>query len=179
MHEVTINEKTFQILLSEEKILERVNQLAEQIVSDYAGKDYLAICVLKGGFIFAADLVRAMNPEPVMQFVRLSSYGDGMTSSGKMREMLGIEEDVNERNILIIEDIVDNGNTLEWLRQKFLGRGAASVKMVTLLFKPSAFQGEIPPEYVGFEIPNAFVIGYGLDFGDEGRGLRAVYQLKE
>ncbi len=177
MNEVVIGGKTFRVLLSEEKILSRVADLGKQIVSEYAGKDYLAICVLKGGFIFAADLIRNMQPHPVIQFVRLSSYGDGMESSGKMREMLGIEEDVSGRHILIIEDIVDNGNTLAWLREKFLSRHAASVKMVTLLFKPDAYKGLNPPEYIGFEIPNAFVIGYGLDFGDEGRGLRSIYSL--
>ena len=119
-----------------------------------------------------------MDWDPEIQFIRVSSYKGGMTSSGEMQVLLDLKTPVSGKDIILVEDIVDTGNTLEWLRRYMQNRGASSVKLVTLLYKEEAFQAETPPEYVGFTIPNAFVVGYGMDYAEHGRSLPEVYVLK-
>lgn len=179
MNEVRIIDKSFSVMISEDEINAQIDSLAEQLNSDYAGKDPLIISILNGSFLFTADLVRKLNWDPEVQFMRLSSYGGAMKSSGEVRVLLDLNVPVRGRDILIVEDIVDTGRTMEWLRRYLASKDVASAKLVTLLFKETAFEATIPPEYVGFPIPNAFVVGYGMDYQEHGRSLGAIYQLKD
>ena len=178
MKEITIQDKTFVEFLSEENIQARIADLARQLNRDYAGQDPLIVSVLNGAFLFTADLVRHLNFDPEIQFVRLSSYEGGTSSSGQMRVLLDLSQSPHGRDILIIEDIVDTGRTLDWLRRDLLHKGAKSVKIASLLFKEVMYLFPEPPDYYCFRIPNAFVVGYGLDYAERGRNPRAIYSLK-
>lgn len=179
MKQVTVLDKEFKELISEKEVQARIAQLGTELNADYAGKDPLVVSVLNGAFLFTADLVRHLDWDPEIQFIRVSSYKGGMTSSGEMQVLLDLKTPIQGKDVIVVEDIVDTGNTLEWLRRYLLGRGAASVKLITLLYKEEAFQAETPPEYSGFVIPNTFVVGYGMDYAEHGRSLAAVYQLQE
>lgn len=174
---VEINGKTFEPYLSPEAIQKIILRLAEQLNKDYAGREVIVIAVLKGAFIFCADLVRELNFKLDIEFLRLSSYGSGMRSSGKIKEMSGLRVPLQEKDVLIIEDIVDTGLTLDWLRDTLGRHEPTSLRLVTLLYKEEAFQGNTPPEYVGKVIPNDFVVGYGLDFAEKGRDLKGVFKV--
>ncbi len=178
MKDIRILDKVFEEYLSEENIQARIADLARQINRDYAGKDPLIVSVLNGAFIFTADLARHLNFDPEIQFVRLSSYHGGTKSSGQMRVLLDLSNSPEGRDVLIVEDIVDTGRTLDWLRRDLMVKGANSVKIASLLFKHEMYQFPEPPEYFCFKIPNAFVVGYGLDYAERGRNLRAIYSLK-
>jgi hypoxanthine phosphoribosyltransferase len=178
MKDIHILDKTFEEYLSEENIQSRIADLGRQLNREYAGKDPLIVSVLNGAFIFTADLVRHLDWDPEIQFVRLSSYHGGTQSSGHMRVLLDLSNSPEGRDVLIIEDIVDTGRTLDWLRRDLMNKGASSVKIASLLFKHEMYQFPAPPEYYCFKIPNAFVVGYGLDYAERGRNLRAIYSLK-
>lgn len=178
MKEIRILDKTFEEYLSEENIQARIADLARQLNRDYAGKDPLIVSVLNGAFLFTADLVRHLDGDPEVQFVRLSSYHGGTQSSGQMRVLLDLSNSPEGRDVLIVEDIVDTGRTLDWLRRDLLHKGAKSVRIASLLFKHEMYSFDSPPEYYCFRIPNAFVVGYGLDYAERGRKLRAIYSLK-
>lgn len=178
MIDVQVHDKQFSPYLSPEKISQRVKELGAGLSKDYAGRDPLLVSILNGSFLFTADLMRAMSLDAEVQFVRVSSYGNNMESSGKMKQLIGLDQEIEGRDILIIEDIVDTGNTLSWMREHFAGRNPASVKCVSLLFKKECFVTGSAPEYFGFEIPNKFVVGYGLDYAQKGRFLDGIYQLK-
>lgn len=178
MKDIRIVDKTFQEFLSEENIQARIADLARQINQAYAGKDPLIVSVLNGAFLFTADLVRHLNFDPEIQFVRLSSYHGGTKSSGQMRVLLDLLNSPEGRDVLIVEDIVDTGRTLDWLRRDLINKGARSVKIASLLFKHEMYQFDHDPEYYCFKIPNEFVVGYGLDYAERGRSLRAIYSLK-
>ncbi|MFN8393277.1 MAG: hypoxanthine phosphoribosyltransferase [Bacteroidia bacterium] len=178
MKEIRILDKTFEEYLSEENVQARIADLARQLNRDYAGKDPLIVSVLNGAFLFTADLVRHLNFDPEVQFVRLSSYHGGTKSSGQMRVLLDLTNSPEGRDVLIVEDIVDTGRTLDWLRRDLMHKGAASVRIASLLFKEEMYMFDGPPEYYCFRIPNAFVVGYGLDYAERGRNLRAIYSLK-
>jgi hypoxanthine phosphoribosyltransferase len=179
MKEVRIHDKNFTETLTEENIQARVADLARQLNRDYADNFPVMIPILNGAFIFAADLLRALSFDPEIRFMRLSSYGGGMTSSGNIRNLLDLNTDITGRDVLIIEDIVDTGNTIKWLRDHLAEKGARSVKIACLLYKFEMFRQEIPPEYFCFRIPNEFVVGYGLDYAEQGRSLRSIYKVKE
>lgn len=176
--DVSVGDKVFTLFLEETEIKARVKDLANTLDGLYAGKNPLLICILNGAFIFGADLIRSMSIDAEIQFVRISSYGAGMESTGKVRKMLNLEADIKGRHIILVEDIVDTGNTLEWLRDYFVEKEPASVSMACLLYKEEAFIKDTPPEHFCFNIPNKFVVGYGLDYAEFGRGLGAIYQLK-
>lgn len=178
MKEIRIGDKAFQEFLSEANVQARISDLGRQLNRDYAGKDPLIVSVLNGAFLFTADLVRHLDFDPEIQFVRLSSYHGGTKSSGQMRVLLDLSNTPEGRDILIMEDIVDTGRTLDWLRRDLLNKGAKSVRIASLLFKHEMFLFDLPPDYYCFKIPNAFVVGYGLDYAERGRGLRAIYSLK-
>ena len=164
--------------LTREKIAEQVQRVAAEIRRDCKSENPIFLCVLNGAFMFAADLFRAcqMNHAEIT-FIRFKSY-EGTSSTGKVREIMGLSEDIEGRDVIIIEDIVDTGVTAFQLRQMLLGRNPRSVKMATLLFKPESLQLGTPPEYVGFEIPSKFIIGYGLDLDGEARNLSDIYVVK-
>lgn len=171
--------KAFKLLFGAEEIREHTASVAREISADMAELDPLVIAVLNGAFIFAADLVRYLSFDPEIHFVKLASYRE-MRSSGKVSELIGMDrEKVRGRHILIVEDIVDSGNTLTFLREQLAGMGAESVATATMLKKPKAFNNRFPVEYVCFDIPDAFVIGYGLDYEGYGRSLDGIFQLVE
>ena len=152
--------------MSEEDLQKRVKELAAQVDKDYQGKDLLLIGVLKGAVMAVADLSRAMQRHVEMDWMAVSSYGSGTKSSGVVRILKDLDRDITGRNVLIIEDIVDTGLTLSWLKANLESRGVGSVEILTILRKPEAAQVEVNVKYVGFDIPTDFVIGYGLDFDE-------------
>jgi hypoxanthine phosphoribosyltransferase len=165
------------VLLTEEQIRQRLLELAAQIDADYAGKDLLLVGVLKGAVMVMADLARSLSHSVDMDWMAVSSYGSGTTSSGVVRIMKDLDADLNGRNVLVVEDILDSGLTLSWLLKNLSSRGPASVEVFTLLRKPDAQKVNVSPRYIGFDIPNEFVVGYGLDYAERYRNLRCVGTL--
>jgi hypoxanthine phosphoribosyltransferase len=165
------------ILLTEKEILDRLRELAGEIDRDYAGKDPLLVGVLKGAVMVMADLSRFLHQPLQTDWMAVSSYGSGTKSSGVVRILKDLDRDVTGRHLLIVEDIVDSGLTLSWLMANLNSRGAASVEVCTLLRKPDAAKVEVSLRYVGFDLPNEFVVGYGLDFAERYRNLRDVATL--
>lgn len=162
------------VLVTAEQIQQKIQELAHSIDQFYAAKDVLLIGVLKGAVPFMADLSRAMQIATTQDWMAVSSYGSGTVSSGVVRILKDLDTDVKDRHVLIIEDIIDSGLTLSWLTANLKARGAASVEIVTLLRKPSAAKVEIDVRWVGFDIPNEFVVGYGLDYNEHYRSLDGV-----
>ncbi len=179
MEEVTYQGLTFEPYIRREEIAKQVYRLAQDIKRDYANKNPLFLCVLNGSFIFAADLFRACGlHDAEITFIRFKSY-DGMSSTGNVKEIMGLSEDITGRHVLIVEDIIDSGSTAAQLRKELAKQNPASVKMVSLLFKPESLTVGNAPEYVGFEIPPKFILGYGLDLDGLARNLPDIYVLKE
>ncbi|MCC2307381.1 hypoxanthine phosphoribosyltransferase [Cellulomonas sp. zg-Y338] len=165
------------VLLSEEQINTRLDELAEQIDADYAGKDVLVVGVLKGAVMVMADLVRRLHTSVEMDWMAVSSYGSGTKSSGVVRILKDLDTDLIGRHVLIVEDIIDSGLTLSWLLANLRSRGPESVEIATMLRKPDAAKVEVDVRYVGFDIPNEFVVGYGLDYAEKYRNLPFVGTL--
>jgi hypoxanthine phosphoribosyltransferase len=178
MKEVSIHGKVFEQCISQAEIALRIESLGREVSLEYPGDAPLILSVLNGAFLFTADLVRTLQFDAEISFVRVSSYAGGMTSSGKVKELMGLTTEIEGRDVLIVEDIVDTGHTIEWLRKDLAVRGAKSVKVCALLFKKEAFLYDSGPNFSGFVIPNEFVVGYGLDYDQRGRGLDAIYKLK-
>jgi hypoxanthine phosphoribosyltransferase len=165
------------VLLTEEEILARIEEMAADIWRDYAGKDLLLVGVLKGAILVMADLMRALPGTVPMDWMAISSYGSGTKSSGVVRIIKDLDTDITGRHVLIVEDIIDSGLTLSWIRSNLQSRSPASVEICTLLRKPEVAKVEIDVRYVGFDIPNEFVVGYGLDYAEQYRNLRVVGTL--
>lgn len=166
-----------EILLTEEQIHETLAGLARRIEADYAGENVLLVGVLKGAVMVMADLARELRMHIEMDWMAVSSYGSGTQSSGVVRILKDLDTDIVNRKVLIVEDIIDSGLTLSWLKSNLESRGAESVEIVTLLRKPDAAKVDVEVRYVGFEIPNKFVVGYGLDYAEKYRNLRGVAVL--
>jgi len=168
----------FEVLIPEEKLRERVAELGARISEDYRGKDTIFVGILKGSFIFMADLLRRVRLDSLaMDFMMVSSYGSGTVSSGNIRIKKDMEQDVAGKHVLLVEDIVDSGNTLTYLKRFLATRKPASVKVVTMLDKPSRREVPLVPDYCGFEIPDAFVVGCGLDYDQRFRELKDICVL--
>ncbi|MCS4484673.1 hypoxanthine phosphoribosyltransferase [Gleimia sp. 6138-11-ORH1] len=165
------------IFLTEEEIKTRVAEMAAEIDRDYAGKDLLLVGVLRGAVMIMADLSRAMNHSVHMDWMAVSSYGSGTKSSGVVRILKDLDTDITGRHVLIVEDIIDSGLTLSWLKDNLSSRNPASVEIATLLRKPEAVRVDIDVKYVGFDIANEFVVGYGLDYAEDYRNLPFVGTL--
>lgn len=176
MQEIRIHDKNFGPFLSEEEIQKSISVLAERIKNDYSGKQPVFIVVLNGAFLFAADLFKKFNGDAEVSFIRVSSYA-GTSSTGQVKEILGFDEQLKGRDLLIVEDIVDTGITLEILIEKAKEIRPASVKTAALLFKPEACIKNVKPDYIGFEVANDFLVGYGLDYNGLGRNLNSIYKL--
>lgn len=175
---ITIKDKKFVPYLSKKQIGDRIKELGKTISQDYESKRPLLISVLNGSFVFSADLLRSLSIDAEITFIRVSSYAE-LQSTGNVKELLGLKENIFGRSVLIIEDIVDTGETLSYLQEVFEDLGPKSIKVVSLLHKPEAQKKANVPDYVGFEIPPKFVVGYGLDYDGLGRGLDEIYQLHQ
>ena len=176
MSVIKVHDKSFETWLSEETILQRIKELAADINRDYAGKRPLFIAILNGSFMFAADLFKHLTIEAELCFIKLASY-KGMKSSGKVVTSIGLEEDLFGKEVIIVEDIVDTGKTLHKFLPKLVHQQPKSLKIATLLHKSEATEYPLQLDYVGFNIPNKFVVGYGLDYDGLGRNLKEIYQL--
>ena len=163
-----------EVLYSKEEIDAKIRELAAQIDRDYEGKDVLLVGVLKGAVMVMADLSRALKSHVTMDWMAVSSYGSGTKSSGVVRILKDLDADLMNRHVLIVEDIIDSGLTLSWLKSNLESRGPASVEICTLLRKPDAVKVDIDVRYVGMDIPNKFVVGYGLDFAEQYRNLDVI-----
>lgn len=175
---VNVLGKIFKPYISRQRIAARISELGKQIDRDYAGKNPLFLAILNGSFIFASDLFRAITIEAEISFIKLASY-KGTTSTGHVVTAIGLEETLNGRHVVILEDIIDTGKTLHSFLPEILHRQPASVKIASFLSKPEALQYPIQAEYVGFQLPNNFVLGYGLDYDGLGRNLPELYTLVE
>jgi hypoxanthine phosphoribosyltransferase len=165
------------VLVDRDQIAARIGELAEQVDRDYEDRDLLLVGVLKGAVMVMADLARALHLPAEMDWMAVSSYGSGTKSSGVVRILKDLDKDILGRNVLVVEDIIDSGLTLSWLLRNLGSRGPESVEVFALLRKPEAAQVDVPVRYVGFEIPNEFVVGYGLDYAERYRNLPFVGTL--
>lgn len=167
------------IVLSKEQIASRVRELGEQISNDYKGKNLVLLSVLNGAFIFTADLARAIDLDVEIDFIRVASYGDSMHSSGTIRLIKPTELDLQKKDIILVEDIVDTGHTLAWLKQHFSELGANSVKFCSLINKTERREIELSIDYIGFTLNQGFLIGYGLDYAERYRNLPDICTLSK
>ena len=165
------------ILFTEKQIQERLDEMAQQIAADYEGRDLLLVGILRGAVMVMADLARALPRHVEMDWIAISSYGSGTKSSGVVRLLKDLDTDITGRHVLIVDEIVDTGLTLSWLVNSLGSRNAASVEIATLLRKPEALTMPVEPTYVGWDIPNEFVVGYGLDYREKYRNLRDIATL--
>ncbi len=177
MNQIQIKDKVFEKFISEDEILEAVKKLASDVMRD-ADDHSVFVVVLKGAFMFGSEFAKHYTKPAIFDFIRVKSYRDTQ-SSGNVEVILDIHEDVKGKDVYVLEDIVDTGNTLEKIREMILSKNPASLKIVTLFFKPEAYKKNYPVDYKGFIIPNKFIVGYGLDYNELGRNLKHVYQLKK
>lgn len=175
---IQVLDKSFDIFISKGEIERKISTLADQINSDYAGKDVIFVAVLNGAFMFASDLFKKLNLECEITFVKMSSY-QGTQTSGVVEELIGLTTNIENKEVIIIEDIVDTGHTINKIISLLEDKKPTSFKTCTLLYKPDAFMGQIKPEYIGFSIPNEFVVGYGLDYDQKGRNFDEIYKIRE
>ena len=166
------------VLISTEELQRRVHELADQISADYQGKNPLLVCVLKGGYVFLADLTRAMTINHSIDFIAISSYGSSTESTGVVRILKDLDRDISGKHVLLVEDIIDTGHTIAYILENLRTRQPASLRVCTLLSKTSRREIPLPVDYIGFEIPNEFVIGYGLDYAEKYRNLSFIGVLK-
>lgn len=178
MNIIKIKDKTFKTSIPEEEILKKVKAVADKINADMADKNPLLLAVLNGSFVFAADLMRMINIPCEISFVKLASY-QGTTSTGTVKEVIGINEDISGRTVIIVEDIVESGLTMKRMIESLGTRNPESIHICTLLLKPERLKVPLDIEYVAMEIPNDFILGYGLDYDQQGRNLRDIYTLVE
>ncbi len=173
---VHIHDLSFAPFISETTIQTRIQELASQLDADYIGKDPLFLAVLNGAFMFAADLFKHLKCQPELSFVKVSSYV-GTKSSGRVDELIGLQTSLKNRHVIVIEDILDTGVTMDKIFTLLESEQPASLSICSMLLKPNSYKGKHQPKYIGFEIEDQFVVGYGLDYKEHGRELPAVYQL--
>ncbi len=176
--EVTYNGLTFVPYITDKQIQARIHQLGQQISAEFRDKNPLFICVLNGAFPFASDLFREVDIDAEIAFIRFKSYS-GTQSTGQVKEIVGLTENIEGRHVIVVEDIIDTGHTIHKLTADLLARYPAELKVATLLFKPEALVRPVDPDYVGFNIPKKFIIGYGLDIDEKARNLKDIYVLKD
>lgn len=176
MSKIKVLDKEFEISMPEEIIQKRIAELGAELSNDYKGKKPVFLGILNGSFMFASDLFKNITIEAQITFLKLASY-QGTTTTGAVKQLIGLNQDIKDQHIIILEDIVDTGITLETIMRQLSGYQPKSVKIATLLFKPEAYKKDLPIDYVGFSIPNEFIIGYGLDYDGFARNYRDIYTL--
>ena len=174
---IQVLDKTFEVFITREEIQKEVDSLAKQINEDFDGEEVIFIAVLNGSFMFASDIMKCISLQSEISFIKMSSY-HGTESTGRVDELIGLNNNLKGKNIVILEDIIDTGITMDKIISLMDEQEPKKVKICSLLYKPEAFKGQHKPDYVGFSIPNAFVVGYGLDYNEKGRNLDAIYQIK-
>lgn len=175
---ITLHDKTFAVNIREEQIQQSVIELAKRLDADLEGQTPLFVGVLNGSFMFLADLMKHVTIPCEISFVKLASY-EGTSSTGMIKQLVGLNENIKDRTVVIVEDIVDTGNTIEHLQQSLRTQLPKSIKVATLLFKPEAYTKDIPVDYVALSVPNDFLVGYGLDYDGLGRNLKHIYKITE
>lgn len=178
MSVIRVKDKNFKTFIPEKEILERVKVVADRINHDMAGKNPLFLAVLNGSFMFAADLLRMVTVPCEISFVKLASY-EGTSSTGNVRDLIGVNTSLEGRTVIVLEDIIETGNTLEHLTRLLKDKRAGDVRICTLLLKPARLRASLKVDYVVMEIPNDFIVGYGLDYDQQGRNLRDIYTIVE
>ncbi len=176
MNQITIKDKIFSVSIPSEEIQKRIGELGAQITSDLKEKNPIFIVVLKGAFLFAADLLKKVNLDCEITFMRVASYA-GTQSTGHVKNLIGLSEDIKGRSVVIIEDIVDTGDTVVYLLDELKKHNPSEIRVASLLLKPKALKHNLEIDYVGFEVPNDFLVGYGLDYDGVGRNLNDVYKI--
>ncbi len=175
---ISVLDKKFKPYMSQSDILKRIKVLATQINNDLAGRDTIFMGILNGSFMFASDLIKEINIPCQITFLKLASY-QGTSTSGNVKRLIGLNEDIAGKTVVVIEDIVDTGVTLEQIQKQLIGYEPYEIKYATLLFKPQAYKGNLKLDYVGFEIPNDFILGYGLDYNGYGRNYPDLYVISK
>ncbi len=177
MKRIKLWDEEFEISIPNSQIQQVIKEMAEKMKADLEGKETLFICILNGAFMFASELMKEVElTDAEISFLKLSSYS-GINSTGEIKELIGLNEVITGRTVVIIEDIVDSGHTIKEVFDQLLSKGAREVKVATLLFKPQALKVNIKLDYVGLEIPNDFIVGFGLDYDRRGRNLKDIYSL--
>jgi hypoxanthine phosphoribosyltransferase len=176
METIKLHDKEFRLSISASQIMDAVQKIADAINNDLAGENPLFISILNGSFMFTSDLLKKIRIDCQVSFLKLSSY-HGTASSGKVSELIGLNEDITGKTIVIVEDIVDTGTTLECIIRQLEQHNPKQIKIATLLLKPGTFNGNTKLDYVGLEIPNDFIVGYGLDYNDQGRNFEGIYKI--
>lgn len=175
--EVKVHDKTFRLLIDSDDIQKKIKELAARINKDYDGQKPLFVGVMNGAFLFIADLLKRVTLECELTFVRVKSY-EGTSSTGVIRNLAGLDQDISNRDVIIVEDIVDTGETLKYLIGEVLKHQPKTIRIATLVFKPEAMKYPIKIDYIGFEVPRDFLVGYGLDYDGLGRNLTSIYTLR-
>ncbi len=178
MSRIQVKDKNFVLSIPEERIQNAINAMAEKMCNDLKDKNPIFISVLNGAFMFASDLIKRMEFPLEVTFIRLKSYA-GTSSEGIVKEVHGLIENIENRHVVVIEDIVDTGHTIEYLNDYLRAKNPKSICIATLLFKPEALVRNVRPDYVALEIPNEFIVGYGLDYDGYGRNLRDIYKIDQ
>jgi len=178
MERIEVKDKEFEVYIPSSEIQQGVEKIAEEINRDFQGKNPLFLCILNGSFIFAADLLKKINIDCGISFVKLKSY-EGTSTTGVVKTLIGLDENIRDRVVIVVEDIIDTGNTIESLIDQLMALKPAEIKIATLLFKPEAYKKDIKIDYKALEVPNKFLLGYGLDYDGLGRNLVDIYKIIE
>ncbi len=176
LNTIRVHDRAFSLSIPRDELEAAITTVATRINHDLQGTNPIFLVILNGAFMFAADLFKKLEMECEISFVKLTSYA-GTKSSGIVRELVGLTEDLNERTVVVVEDIIDTGITMDHLITRIMGLGAKEVRIATMLFKPEAFQKDFHIDYIGMEIPNEFIVGYGLDYDGHGRNLPDIYKV--
>ena len=175
---ISVKDKNFRVSISAEELQKNVKRVADEINRDYAGREVTFVSILNGAFMFASDLLKNITLDCQISFVKLSSYA-GTSSTGEVKQLIGLNSDIAGRDIVIVEDIIETGLTIETARKMLSDQGAKSVRIASLIFKPESFKGNYSVDYVGFRLPKSFIVGYGLDYDGYGRNLPEIYTIVE
>ena len=178
MKKVTLKDKNFQLFIDSKELNNSIESLSNKINQDYSDREPIFLCVLNGAFVFAAELIKRFNHECQVSFVKLSSY-QGVQSSGTINSLIGLNEDIKEKDVIIVEDIVDTGQTIANIVENILNKNPRSIEVATLLYKPKSYQKQIPIKYRAIEIGNDFIVGFGLDYNGLGRNLEEIYIIEK